>query len=72
MLLDITKVPSPCYVMEEDLLRKNLSLIKSVADRAGVEIILAFKAFAMHSCFQGICDVENVSDIPRVYPSYDG
>ena len=45
--MDLTKVPSPCYVMEEDLLRKNLSLIKSVADRAGVEIILAFKAFAM-------------------------
>ena len=34
----------PCYVMEEDLLRKNLTLIKSVAERAGVEIILAFKA----------------------------
>ena len=32
--MDLTKVPSPCYVMEEDLLRKNLSLIKSVADRA--------------------------------------
>ena len=29
-MLDVTKVPSPCYVMEEDLLRKNLSLIKSV------------------------------------------
>ena len=50
-MLDITKVPSPCYVMEEDLLRKNLSLIKSVADRAGVEIILAFKAFAMWKTF---------------------
>ena len=35
-MLDVTKVPSPCYVMEEDLLRKNLSLIKSVAERAGV------------------------------------
>lgn len=46
-MLDINKVPSPCYVMEEDLLRKNLSLIKYVADTAGVEIILAFKAFAM-------------------------
>ena len=50
-MLDVTKVPSPCYVMEEDLLRKNLSLIKSVADRAGVEIILAFKAFAMWKSF---------------------
>lgn len=50
-MLDITKVPSPCYVMEEELLRKNLSLIKQVADRAGVEIILAFKAFAMWKSF---------------------
>lgn len=50
-MLDVTKVPSPCYVMEEDLLRKNLSLIKSVAERAGVEIILAFKAFAMWKSF---------------------
>lgn len=50
-MFDVTKVPSPCYVMEEDLLRKNLSLIKSVADSTGVEIILAFKAFAMWKSF---------------------
>jgi len=37
--------------MEEELLRKNLSLIKSVKDRAGVNIILAFKAFAMWKSF---------------------
>lgn len=37
--------------MEEKLLRKNLSLIKQVADQAGVEIILAFKAFAMWKSF---------------------
>ena len=37
--------------MEEELLRKNLSLIKSVADDAGVEIILAFKSFAMWRSF---------------------
>ena len=48
---DIDKVPSPCYVMDEKLLRKNLSLIKSVADKAGVEIILAFKSFAMWKSF---------------------
>ena len=50
-MMDIEKVPSPCYVMEEKLLRKNLSLIKQVADRAGVEIILAFKSFAMWKSF---------------------
>lgn len=49
--MDLTKVPSPCYVLEEDLLRKNLSLIKSVAEQAGVEMIMAFKAFAMWRSF---------------------
>ena len=34
-MIDIDKVPSPCYVMVKKLLRKNLSLIKSVADKAG-------------------------------------
>ena len=37
--------------MDEKLLRKNLILIKSVADKAGVEIILAFKSFAMWKSF---------------------
>ena len=50
-MIDIDKVPSPCYVIDEKLLRKNLSLIKSVADKAGVEIILAFKSFAMWKSF---------------------
>lgn len=50
-MIDFSLFPSPCYIMEEELLRKNLSLIKSVADRAGVEIILAFKSFAMWRSF---------------------
>lgn len=41
----------PAYVLEEELLRKNLELIRSVADRAGVEIILAFKAYALWKTF---------------------
>lgn len=45
------KFPSPCYVLEEKLLRRNLSLIKRVADEAGVEIILAFKAYALWKTF---------------------
>ena len=47
----INKVPSPCYVMEEALLRRNLALISRVAREAGVEIILAFKAFALWKSF---------------------
>jgi carboxynorspermidine decarboxylase len=50
-MIDYSKIPSPCYVLDEIAFRKNLELIKSVKDRAGVEIILAFKAFAMWSAF---------------------
>ena len=50
-MIDINIVPSPCYVMEEKLLRNNLKLIQSVKDRAGVNIILAFKAFALWKSF---------------------
>ncbi len=41
----------PCYVVEEELLRRNLALIRSVADASGVEIIVAFKAFALWKTF---------------------
>ena len=44
-------IPSPCFVMEESALRRNLSLIKRVSERAGVDIILAFKAFALWKSF---------------------
>ena len=48
---DYTDVESPCYVVSEKHLRANLSLIKSVAESAGVEIIMAFKAFALWKVF---------------------
>ncbi|HHT29992.1 MULTISPECIES: carboxynorspermidine decarboxylase [Petrimonas] len=50
-MIDLSKIPSPCYVMEEQLLRNNLQLIKSVEERAGVTVILAFKAFALWKSF---------------------
>lgn len=50
-MVDYSKVPSPCYVVDEVKLRANLELIRSVKDRAGVEIILAFKAFALWKLF---------------------
>ena len=41
----------PVYVLEEEKLRHNLSLIERVAHEAGVEIILAFKAYALWKTF---------------------
>jgi carboxynorspermidine decarboxylase len=50
-MIDFNKVPSPCYVIEEEKLRANLALIKEVKERSGADIILAFKAFAMWRVF---------------------
>ena len=47
----LQQLPSPVYILEESLLRNNLTLIRSVKERAGVEIILAFKAFALWQAF---------------------
>ena len=44
-------IQTPVYVLEEERLRRNLSLIHRVAQEAGVEIILAFKAFALWKTF---------------------
>lgn len=44
-------VATPIYIIEENLLRRNLSLISGVAERTGIEIILAFKAFALWKTF---------------------
>jgi len=51
MLIDYSKISSPCFVINEERFRKNLSLIKHVSDESGVEIILAFKGFAMWGVF---------------------
>lgn len=42
---------TPYYLLEETRLRRNLALIKDIADRADVEFILAFKAFALWRTF---------------------
>ena len=50
-MINYSIVRSPSYVLEESLLRKNLERLRSVQQRAGVDIILAFKGFAMWSAF---------------------
>ncbi len=60
MSIDYSKIPSPpCYVLDEGLLRRNLSLIRDVKESADLEIILAFKGFAMWSAFSIVKDYLN-------------
>lgn len=51
MNFDVMNVSTPCYVVEEQLLRKNCEILKSVMDRTGCEILLAQKAFSMYSTY---------------------
>ena len=51
MSLEYSKIPSPCYILDEKLLRNNLELIDSVQKAAGCKIILALKGFSMFSAF---------------------
>lgn len=45
--IDFSAVPSPCYVVDERLLTKNLELLGSVQERTGAKILLAQKGFSM-------------------------
>ena len=45
------ELPTPYYIIYEDRLRHNLELISDVAERAGVKIIMAFKANALWRTF---------------------
>ncbi len=51
MAIDFSKIPSPCYIIDEELLIRNLELIKQVKTEADIEIILAFKGFSMWKAF---------------------
>jgi carboxynorspermidine decarboxylase len=51
MNIDIGKLPTPCYIVDERLLIKNLELLHSVQERTGCSILLALKGFSMHSVF---------------------
>lgn len=51
MNVDFTQIPSPCYVLDQELLIRNLKLISDVQEKSGASIILALKGFSMYSQF---------------------
>lgn len=55
--LDIAQVPTPAYVLEEALLKRNLALLDRVQKESGAKIILALKGFAFWSAFPWVREV---------------
>lgn len=51
MNIDLNKLKTPCYIVDEELLIKNLEVLKSVQDRTGCKILLAQKGFSMYSVY---------------------
>lgn len=56
MNTDFTNLKTPCYVVDERLIRKNLEVLKTVKDRTGCKILLAQKAFSMYSMYSLIAE----------------
>lgn len=66
-MINIKEIPSPCYVLEEKLLRRNLAIIKDVKEQAGVNIILAFKAFSLWKAFPIVREYIPFSTASSIY-----
>jgi carboxynorspermidine decarboxylase len=52
-----SEVPSPCYLIHQGVLDKNLDVLRTVQQRTGAKIILALKGFATFSVFPQIRQV---------------
>ena len=75
-MIDFSKVPSPCYVLDEQLLMQNLATIDRVRRESGAEIIVALKACAMWSIFPTLAQhsdgatASSLADARLVYEEY--
>lgn len=49
--IDIRNLPSPAYLVDERLLKKNLETLNYVQERTGAKILLAQKGFSMHALY---------------------
>jgi carboxynorspermidine decarboxylase len=46
---DLSRVPSPCFVVDAAKVETNLAILKDVSDRSGAKVLAALKAFSMFS-----------------------
>ncbi|MEM9431203.1 MAG: carboxynorspermidine decarboxylase [Pseudomonadota bacterium] len=44
---DLSRVPSPCFVVDEVAIERNLRVLAGVAEASGAKVLLALKAFSM-------------------------
>lgn len=49
-----SELPTPCYVVDETLIERNLKILQGVMERTGAHILLAQKAFSMYALYPKI------------------
>lgn len=52
--LDINSLPTPCYVVDEERIVRNLEILNNVEKRTGCKILLAQKAFSCYHIYPKI------------------
>jgi carboxynorspermidine decarboxylase len=45
--LDLSRLPSPCFVVDEVAIKRNLSILNDVQTRSGAKVLHALKAFSL-------------------------
>ncbi len=48
---NIRKLPSPCWLLEETLLKNNLECIQDIKNKTGAKVLLALKGYALWKSF---------------------
>ena len=43
--LDLQRLPSPCFVIDEVAVERNLKILQNVEQRSGAKVLQALKAF---------------------------
>ena len=52
--MELAQLHTPCFVVEETKIRKNLEILSGVMERTGARILLAQKAFSMYALYPEI------------------
>ncbi|MDX1743144.1 MAG: carboxynorspermidine decarboxylase [Ruegeria sp.] len=47
--LDLSRLPTPCFVVDEKAIERNLRILADIGDRSGAHVLSALKAFSMFS-----------------------
>jgi len=50
----LASLPSPCWLLEESLLEKNLQILQDIKEQTGVKILLALKGYALWHSFDRV------------------